>query len=253
MIKGKETKLLLFLTAFFVANALVAEFIGIKIFSVERTLGLTPLNFSIFGFENLSLNMSAGIINWPLVFIMTDLVNEYYGYNGVKTLTRLAILFIAYAFGIVYLAIYVVPADIWKNSIIDLNVAFQFIFGQSLWNIFASLTAFAVSQWLDVLVFHYIRKKTGESKLWLRATGSTVLSQIIDSFIVTFILFYLNPNFHLSFLQVLALGIVGYSYKFVVAILTTPILYISHAIIERYLGEELAQKMKTLAMKKEIP
>jgi uncharacterized integral membrane protein (TIGR00697 family) len=242
--------LLLFLTAFFVSNALVAEFIGIKIFSVEKTFGLAPLNFSLWGVENLSINMSAGILNWPLVFIMTDLVNEYFGYRGVRALTRLAIFFIAYAFGIVYMAIYVAPADIWVNSELDLNRAFGFIFGQGLWNIFASLTAFAVSQWIDVMVFHFIRRRTGEKKLWLRATGSTVLSQIIDSFIVTFILFYFNPNFSLPFMQVLAISIVGYSYKFVIALATTPLLYIAHAIIERYLGKELSHEMKIVAAEK---
>jgi uncharacterized integral membrane protein (TIGR00697 family) len=246
----KENRLLLFLTAFFVSNALVAEFIGIKIFSVERTLGFEPINFTLWGVEHLSINMSAGILNWPLVFIMTDLVNEYYGYRGVRALTRLAILFIAYAFGIVYLAIAVVPADIWHSQEIELNKAFAFIFGQGLWNIGASLTAFAVSQWVDVMVFHFIRRRTGEQKLWLRATGSTVFSQVIDSFIVTFILFYFNPNFHLPFWQVLVLGVVGYSYKFVVALATTPLLYLAHTIIERYLGKELAHAMKVSAAQK---
>jgi len=246
----KENRLLLFLTAFFVSNALVAEFIGIKIFSVERTLGFEPINFTLWGVEHLSINMSAGILNWPLVFIMTDLVNEYYGYRGVRALTRLAILFIAYAFGIVYLAIAVVPSDIWHSQEIELNKAFAFIFGQGLWNIGASLTAFAVSQWVDVMVSHFIRRRTGEQKLWLRATGSTVFSQVIDSFIVTFILFYFNPNFHLPFWQVLVLGVVGYSYKFVVALATTPLLYLAHTIIERYLGKELAHAMKVSAAQK---
>ncbi|MCX7985902.1 MAG: queuosine precursor transporter [Bacteroidales bacterium] len=246
----KENRLLLFLTAFFVSNALVAEFIGIKIFSVEKTLGFEPLNFSLWGIENLSINMSAGIINWPLVFIMTDLVNEYYGYKGVRALTRLAIFFIAYAFGIVYLAIYVAPADIWTNPQLDLNQAFKFIFGQGMWNIFASLSAFAVSQWIDVMVFHLIRRKTGERRLWLRATGSTVFSQLIDSFIVTFILFYFNPNFSFPFWQVFVLAVVGYSYKFIVALATTPFLYLSHAIIERYLGKTLAHQMKLHAAQK---
>lgn len=246
----KENRLLLFLTAFFVSNALVAEFIGIKIFSVERTLGFEPLNFSLWGVNNLSINMSAGILNWPLVFIMTDLVNEYFGYRGVRALTRLAIFFIAYAFGVVYLAIGVTPADIWQNPEIDLNRAFSFIFGQGLWNIFASLTAFAVSQWIDVVVFHYVRRRTGERMLWLRATGSTVFSQVIDSFIVTFILFYFNPNFHLPFWQVLVLAVVGYSYKFVAALATTPLLYVAHSFIERYLGKELAHTLKTAAAQK---
>ena len=89
--KTKETKLFIILASFFIANAIIAEFIGVKIFSVEGTLGLIPLDISLFGIEHLSLNMSAGVLNWPIVFIMTDLINEYFGKKGVKTLSYIAV------------------------------------------------------------------------------------------------------------------------------------------------------------------
>lgn len=244
----KEQRLFLFLGCFFVANAIVAEFIGIKIFSVEKTLGLPPLDLSLWGFEHLSFNMSAGILNWPLVFVMTDLVNEYYGPKGVKWLTRLAILFILYAFAVVYVAVHVIPADFWIHPQINLNQAFAFIFGQSMWNIFASVTAFAISQWVDVITFHRIKHSTGEKALWLRATGSTVISQVVDTLTVTSILFYFNPNFQWPFKQVLAISTVGYLYKFLVAVSTTPVLYIAHRIIDLYLGKEVSEQLRKSAM-----
>lgn len=247
-ISSKENRLFLVLGCFFVANAVVAEFIGIKIFTVEGTLGLPPLNMTILGFEGLSFNMSAGILNWPIVFIMTDIINEYYGRKGVRFLSFLAIFLIGYAFLVVGLAIWVKPADFWiNNNGLDMDRAFDGIFGQSLWNIFGSITAFLIGQLVDVGIFHRIKKYTGERMLWLRATGSTVVSQMVDSFVVTFILFYWNPNFAWTFDRVLAIASVGYFYKFLVAVLITPVLYLAHRIIDGYLGRELAHKMITEA------
>lgn len=240
----KEGRLFIVLGCFFVANAVVAEFIGIKIFTVEGTLGIPPLNMTVLGFENLSFNMSAGILNWPIVFIMTDIINEYYGRKGVRFLSFLAIFLIGYAFLVVGLAIWVKPADFWSTTNgFDMNKAFNSVFGQSLWNIFGSITAFLIGQLVDVGIFHRIKKYTGERMLWLRATGSTVVSQMVDSFVVTFILFYWNPNFAWTFDRVLAIASVGYLYKFLIAVLITPILYLAHRIIDGYLGKDLAHKM----------
>lgn len=239
----KENILFLILGTFMVTNAVVAEFIGVKIFSVERLLGFEPLNLTLWGAENLSINMSAGILNWPVVFIMTDILNEYFGRRAVRFITWIAIIFILYAFGMVWMAISVPPADIWVNEQLDLNLAFNFVFGQGLWNIFGSVTAFAIGQLVDVTVFHRIKLITGEKLLWLRATGSTVVSQWIDTVVVTFILFYFNPNFHWPFMQVLAIAMVGYTYKFVIALLTTPFIYLAHFVIDRYLGPARSQKL----------
>ena len=78
--------------------------------------------------------------------------------------------------------------------------------------------------------------------IWLRATGSTLVSQFIDSFVVLFIAFYLGAGWSMA--TVVALGLVAYSYKFLVAILMTPVIYLAHYLIDSYLGEELARKMK---------
>lgn len=250
-IHTKEGRLFIVLGCFFVANAIVAEFIGIKIFTVEGTLRVSPLNMTILGFEDLSFNMSAGILNWPIVFIMTDLINEYYGRKGVKFLSFLAIFLIGYAFLVVGLAMWVEPAAFWAdNNGFNMDLAFDSIFGQSLWNIFGSITAFLIGQLVDVGVFHRIRKMTGERMLWLRATGSTVVSQLVDSFVVTFILFYWNPNFAWTFDRVLAIASVGYFYKFLVAVLITPILYIVHRLMDAYLGKALSEQMIAEAARK---
>lgn len=230
----------------FIANALLAEFIGGKIFSLEASIGMNPIHLRIFGYE-LPFNMTAGVLLWPVVFILTDIINEYFGKKGVRFLSYFAVGLISYSFLMIYFAIGLEPADFYissqaENGIPDMNKAFGFVFGQGLWIIAGSLVAFLIGQIADVTVFQWIKKRTGEKKLWLRATGSTLVSQLIDSFVVLFIAFYLGPaKWALSL--VIGIGIVNYIYKFIVAALLTPFLYVIHNRIDNYLGKDLAQKM----------
>lgn len=246
--KTKESRLLIILSAFFVANTVLSEFIGVKIFSVERTFGFEPVNWELFGVKDLSFNMSAGSLTWPLVFIMTDIINEYFGVKQVKFLSGMTAVLILFLFGMTWISIQTVPADFWVNEKVDgqdlnMHLAFNKVFGQGMWIIFGSLTAFIIGQILDVYIFHKIKKITGEKKLWLRATGSTVVSQLIDSFVVAFIAFYLNPAYDWTWQTVLAICLVGYIYKFTVAVLLTPLLYIIHKIVDTFLGKDLSQKL----------
>ncbi len=242
----KKTKLFIILGSFFITNAIVAEFIGAKIFSLESSLGIKTFDISILGFEHLSFQLTCGVLLWPVVFVMTDIINEYYGKKGVRLLSYIAAAMIAYAFVMVYFAIESEPADWWigsgaNKSIPDMQNAYSAVFGQGLWIIIGSLVAFLVGQLIDVWVFHFIKKNSGNKYLWLRSTGSTLVSQLIDSFIVLFIAFYIGSDWSLK--QVLAIGIMNYIYKFSVAILITPLLYLVHNAIDRYLGNELSESM----------
>ena len=247
----KGTRLFMILGGFFIANALIAEFMGVKIFSLEQSLGLNPVNWTIFG-EKLSLNLTAGVLLWPVVFVLSDLINEYYGPKGVRFLTNGAIILIIYAFLMIYAAISLTPAEWWVGSnankgVPDMQLAYKTVFGQGLWIIIGSLVAFLVGQILDVYIFHYIKKKTGEKYLWLRTTGSTLVSQLIDSFVVLYIAFGIGADWSTSL--ILSVGILNYIYKFSVAILLTPVLYWIHYGIDRYLGKEIADKLKEDAMR----
>jgi hypothetical protein len=241
LLTQKPFLLFIVLAGFFVTNALIAEFIGVKIFALEDTLGFAPLSWKLFG-QSGSLSLTAGVLLWPVVFIMTDLINEYYGKKAVKLLSWLTAGLIAYGFLMVFGAIQLVPADWWVASaqnrgIADRQAAFANIFGQGLWIIGGSLVAFLFGQIVDAAVFHKLRTMTGETKLWLRATGSTLVSQFIDSFVVLYIAFVLNPNEHWSMNLFLAVGTVNYCYKLVVAVLLTPVIYGVHNLIDRYLGD----------------
>lgn len=251
ILKDKPTKLFLGITAFFVANALIAECIGGKIFSLEKLLGMDPSNFTIFGQSGLAFNLTCGVLLWPLEFVITDIVNEYYGPRAVRRISYTAVVLIAYAFFMFYLAMKIPPADFWitsrqENGIPNMQDAFGGIFGQGMWIILGSMTAFLVSQIVDVTVFHRIKKATGEKWIWLRATGSTLISQLVDSFVVLFIAFKIGNGW--SWQLVLAICLVNYLYKFSMAIILTPLIYLIEGQIDKYLGKETAHNMKQAAM-----
>jgi queuosine precursor transporter len=254
ILKDKPTKLLLGIAAFFVANALIAECIGGKIFSLEKVFGWKPVNLTLLGQSGLSFNLTCGVLLWPLEFIITDVVNEYYGPKAVRRISYIAVALISYAFIMFYLAIKIPPADFWigsgsENHIGNMDDAFASIFGQGMWIIMGSIIAFLVSQIVDVTVFHRIKKATGENKVWLRATGSTVVSQLVDSFIVLFIAFKIGKGW--SWQLVLAICIVNYTYKFTMAVILTPLIYFIEKRIENYVGAETARQMKLAAMGRE--
>ncbi|MDZ4844872.1 MAG: queuosine precursor transporter [Chitinophagales bacterium] len=251
VVHNKASRLFIFLAGFFIANALIAEFIGVKIFSLEKTLGFEPFSLVFFG-QPLSFNLTCGVLLWPFVFILTDVINEYYGRRGVRFLSFLAVGLITYAFAMIFLVIHVEPADFWittkqSQGISDMNNAFGVVFGQGLRIIAGSIVAFLVGQVVDVFVFHRIKKMTGEKKIWLRATGSTVVSQLIDSYVVLFIAFYGQEGWTTAL--ILGVGVVNYIYKFTMAVLLTPLIYILHGIIDNYIGDDLAKELKDYALK----
>jgi queuosine precursor transporter len=251
ILKNKSAMLFTMMTAFFVANALIAECIGVKIFSLEATLGLPVHPFSLFGEHGLSYALTCGVLLWPLEFVITDLVNEYYGPKMVRRISTIAIVLISYAFIMFTIASKTIAPNWWLSDKVDKGIpnyqdAFAGIFGQSSWIIIGSLVAFGVSQIIDAMVFHKIKAKTGEGKLWLRATGSTIISQLIDSYIVLFIAFQIGNGW--STQKVLAICIVNYSYKVLMALLLTPVISIVHRRIDKYFGQELSTQMKAEAM-----
>jgi uncharacterized integral membrane protein (TIGR00697 family) len=254
IISHKPTRLFIILGGFFIANALIAEVIGVKIFSLEDTLGLERANIPLFG-SSFSFHLTAGVLLWPVVFVMTDIINEYYGPKGIRFLSFLAVGLISFSFVIFSGAINLSPSEYFSlGNELPANRAYRGVLGQGMWIIIGSLVAFLIGQILDVFIFHRIKKITGEKRIWLRATGSTLVSQLIDSFVVLYIAFMAGRQIDPSqgdpwtLHQILVTGTGNYIYKFVVAILLTPVIYLVHAWIENYLGRDAAAEMKKAAM-----
>jgi queuosine precursor transporter len=246
----RAQRLFVILAGIFVTNALIAEFVGVKIFALEPTLGMSPWNWSLFG-QSGSLSFTAGVLLWPFVFVLTDVINEYFGQKGVRFISWLAVGLIAYAFLAAYLSIGLEPAQWWQvvnreRGVPDMQAAFANVFGQGLWTIGGSIVAFLIGQLIDVTVFHRIRRITGERWVWLRATGSTAVSQLIDSFVVLYIAFVIGPQ-HWPTSLFLAVGTVNYVYKVLMAFLMIPLIYLTRRWIRRYLGEANATAMARAA------
>jgi hypothetical protein len=251
-VDNRAAKLFIVLAAFLVCNALIAEFVGVKIFALEPTLGLQPLNWNLFG-QSGSLSFTSGVLLWPFVFLMTDIINEYFGRRGVRFISWLTVVLISYGFLAAYLAIALVPAQFWvavnaERGVPDMQSAFASIFGQGMWTIAGSITAFLIGQLIDVAVFHRIRMKTGERWVWLRATGSTAVSQLIDSFVVLYIAFVIGPQ-HWPVPLFLAVGTVNYGYKLLMAFLLIPLIYLTRRAIRAYLGAPAATALEEAARK----
>ena len=247
---SRSTRLFVALTAFFVGTAIVAEFVGVKIFALESTLGLPPFGWNLFGQQG-SLSFTAGVLVWPIVFIMTDVINEYFGRRGVRFISFAAAGMISYAFLFAYASIHLAPAEWWvgvnaERGVPDMQAAYASVFGQGLWTIGGSLVAFLVGQLIDVAIFHRIRAATGERWIWLRATGSTAFSQFVDSFVVLYIAFVLGPQ-QWPIELFLAVGTVNYCYKMVAAVVLSPLIYLARHGIERYLGPAEAARLKAEA------
>ena len=238
----KRNNLYLILACFFLGNAILAELTGAKIFNVGRVFEEIFGAHSIPGFL-LSMNMSIGVVIWPLVFITSDIMNEYFGRNGVRRISFITAAIIAYSSLFLLTANKLPPADFWiRNNPVDpagnpfdINYAYSSIFRQGVNIIAGSLTAFLVSQLIDVYAFQYFKKITGHKYLWLRATGSTVISQVIDSFLILFVAFYWLGNWSLD--QVIRVGVVQYFYKVSLAVILTPLIYLMHFMIDRYIGK----------------
>jgi hypothetical protein len=246
----RSQRLFVVLAGFFVANAILAELIGVKIFALEDTLGLAPFNWNLFG-QTGSLSFTAGVLLWPVVFVMTDVINEYFGPRGVRFVSWLTVGLILYAFLFAYAAIALAPAGWWREAgagqgVPDLQAAFAAIFGQGLWTIGGSVTAFLIGQLIDVAVFQRIRRLTGERLIWLRATGSTLVSQLFDSFIVLYIAFVIGPQ-QWPISLFLAVGTVNYGYKVAMALAMIPLLYLARALIKRWLGSEETERLRSEA------
>jgi uncharacterized integral membrane protein (TIGR00697 family) len=215
MLQTRKETLYIILAGIFITNAVVAELIGGKLINIGPYV------------------MSIGILPWPVVFITTDLINEYFGEKGVKRLSYITAGLIAYCFLLLAVAL-VIPAARGFSTVNDEQ--FYAVFGQSMWIIVGSIAAFLISQLIDISLFHFLKKKTGRKMLWLRSTGSTVISQFFDSFIVLGIAFYATGKMDTK--TYISSGLTGYFVKLAIAIALTPVIYLGHALIEKYIHND---------------
>jgi queuosine precursor transporter len=213
-------KLFLGLAGTFVTCLLVGDIIGGKLIE-GRILGL-PYTTTV------------GMIPFPVTFLLTDLLNEYYGPKAARFVTWLGFGMAILAFSFIYLAgtipIAAFTRDPSWQGVNETTFANVFLGSQRM--LLASLCAYLFSQLIDIFVFHSLRRWSNNRFLWLRATGSTATSQLIDTIVITFVAW----SGILSLDKIVNIIFSAYGLKLLIAVGLTPLLYLAHALVQKGLG-----------------
>lgn len=219
--------LFIFLAGLFVTNAVTAELISNKLVEI-------PLAFDFFGSRLGPFVTIVGVIPWPVVFILTDVLNEFYGEKAVRRLSWITSILIAYCFIVVGIAV-ALPAKEIPGSTLSGQAEFSRVFGQAQLVIVGSIVAFLCSQILDAFIFQRIKSKTGNRYIWLRSTGSTLISQVFDTVIVLYIGFVLPGA--ITWSDFMHIAPTNYFLKLIISLSLTPLIYLSHFGVRRFLKE----------------
>jgi uncharacterized integral membrane protein (TIGR00697 family) len=222
-------KLYLYLVGVFLTALLIGDTIGSKLFVLEIPLGFTTL----------PATLSAGAIWFPITFLLTDVVNEFYGTRGARTMTFVGFWMALIAFCIILIARRIPAAPFSPVS----QGAFDTVLGGANRIFVASLCAYLIGQLSDIAIFQGLKRITKSKHIWLRSTGSTLISQLIDTVVVTYVAFgpWLNDGpGKLTSAQLRHAATTSYIVKVLLAIGLTPVIYALHGLIERRLGMHAA-------------
>ncbi len=216
----RRAKVYLYLCGVFLTALLIGDTIGSKLFEVDIPLGLTTLHATL----------SVGAIWFPVTFLLTDVINEFYGSEGARFVTFLGFWMAILSF-IILLAARKIPAASFSPIAQD---TFDNVFGNANRIFFASLVAYLIGQLVDISIFQAAKKLTQSKHIWLRSTGSTLISQLVDTLVVTWVAFYgiLDPA------VLKRAAITSYVVKVMLAVGLTPVIYALHGLIHRTLGIE---------------
>ncbi|MBY0263496.1 MAG: queuosine precursor transporter [Phycisphaerales bacterium] len=235
---GTPQKVYLWLTALFVASLLVSDFTGVKLFHV-------PLGFSFrVPWDSKPIDAivhTAGMLTFPVTFLLTDLINEYFGKKAARRVVWIGFAMGAAVFLAVNLSLALPHLDAPYNI---REQSFNDVFANSRIMYVASLSAYLVGSFSDIAIFGFIKRRTGGRLVWLRATGSTVISQLIDSFVVTWLAFSVGRHLFpspggpapMTMTEVLQTAATGYLLKFCIALALTPVIYAGRTVMHRKFG-----------------
>ena len=218
----KSKKIYLYLAATFIAALVVCNLIANKFITID-------LGFKTFV-------ISAGVLPYPITFLITDILSEIYGKKKTARIVWAGFGASLFVLGVLLLAQQFTAI---AGSPVD-DETFNKVFGNSWRVIFASMTAYLCAQLIDVRIYHFWKEKTAGKHLWLRNNFSTVFSQFVDTTLVVCVLF-LGVRSHSEIIQFI---LDGWLFKILCAFIDTPLLYASTAFIRNKLdlkfGEEVS-------------
>ena len=221
--------LYLWLAAIYITSLVLANIIGVKLFTFPLELG--PLG-------TLSVEHTMGMLPFPITFLLTDLINEYYGKRGARRVVYVALAMAAFAWVMIWISRKVPTLEGIPGT--ATSEAFENVFGAASLMYIASLIAFLCGSLLDIFLFGFFKRLTNGRMVWLRATGSTIISQLFDSFVVTFVFFLFIPVLRggepAAVGWIFGTALTGYILKFVLAVLVTPLIYVGRWIIREWFG-----------------
>lgn len=211
--------------AWYVFAALSGLFAALAV--LTNSVGIKP-------FEFLGLTLPVSIFWFPLMFLVTDIVSEVYGswysYFLVAIGFGASILFTCAAF----LGVSLDPSPLYPA-----NAAYVQVFGPAWRMVFASMVAYILAQNVDVYIFHVLKHRTQGRFLWLRNNVSTMVSQGVDTFSVTFLAYFANPAiFSGTLADILRLSFMTYLLKLILALLDTPLCYLGVGVIRRFVSKD---------------
>ena len=220
------------LATIFVVVLVLTNIIGTKLFVFMAD----ALPEGLLGFP---IVLTAGIITYPITFLITDITSEVYGKKRADLLVVLGFVMSLLMLAVVKLSVGLDPARSWADSSrgldsLGMQRAFEVVFSNPGILIFASMMAYLVAQLLDNRLFHGIRRLTGGKHLWLRNNGSTLISQLVDTIIVNTI--FLHFALALEASVIMKIIAMNYLFKLVLALLDTPFVYLGVSLIQAYIA-----------------
>ena len=197
--------------AIYIACVAISELMGAK-------------TFPLLHIGKFTWNASVAIFVIPIIFSINDAIVEVFGVARAKSVYRSSLVTIVIFMFFSFLAIKLPPSARFKDS----EAAYDLIFGQSMRIAFASLTAFTISDFVDIIVFQKIREKLGKKALWLRSNLSNFISQFVDTCIFMFLAFYafdkgVGDNFSFLFSLIIPYWLL----KCFMSVIETPFVYVA--------------------------
>jgi uncharacterized integral membrane protein (TIGR00697 family) len=208
-------RLYVYLCAIFLTALLIGDTIGSKLFVVDIPCG----------FGTLHATLSVGAIWFPITFLLTDVINEFYGSAGARFVTFVGFFMAIFAFIVIWLARLIPAADFSPVTQTSVNN----VLGNANRIFVASLIAYLIGQLVDIAIFQAAKRLTQSRHIWLRSTGSTLISQLIDTLVVTYVAFYGQ----IPIARLHQAATTSYIVKVLLAIGLTPVIYALHALIHR--------------------